>query len=176
MYRIRSTLRLAEGGRYPHIITGAMLLAVCSRESLMQNIIGGIPKDSDTGAFQLNRKVWQEELEKMPGCPSGSWTPRIGHYASEKGYCPTFTAGCTHARDLLTANYLIAKHAGIHKPDTLLHIAVAGYNRGGTGALNDYNKWGDPDHSTAHANYGKDVIGTRLPQIEEWLREHHLLD
>ena len=176
MYRIDECIDICASGSHFRLITPELVLAVCSRESLMQNIIGGIPNDSDTGAFQLNRKVWHAELREMPGCKSGSWRVSPGHKASELGYCPTFLDGCTHARDLLTANYLIAAHAGVKDVDTRMHIAVAGYNRGGTGALMDFKRYGDADYGTAHQNYGKDVLGVRLPQVTVWFEQHGLVD
>ena len=38
-------------------------------------------------------------------------------------------------------------------------MVVAGYNRGPMKPFSDFVEFGDPDHSTEHANYAKDILG-----------------
>lgn len=175
MYRIETCFTFVEQRDHP-AITAPLVLAVFSRESLMQNIIGGKPVDSDTGIGQINRVVFARDLKKMAGCPSGSWIPDGKHTAAMLGYCPTFHDSCIHTIDLLVSNYRQAIIAGVTSAPMRLRVAVAGYNRGAHGALTALEQHGDPDVGTAHNNYSADTLGTRFPQINTWCQQHHLVD
>jgi hypothetical protein len=62
--------------------------------------------------------------------------------------------------------------AGVPRHDRL-QVAVASYNAGMGGALKGWRE-GHVDKYTAapRHDYSKDVIGTRKPQIDDWLREN----
>jgi hypothetical protein len=171
-YRIEQTVQACEELPHSHV-TPQLLLALFDRETLLQNIIGA--GDDDTGVAQLNRKVWHDLLKSSKGCPSGTWVPDSKHTAADRGYCPQFKVSLRTAQYILIAHISDAGQNNIPWPDRL-YVAVAAYNAGMGGAFRGWEE-GHIDKYTAapRHDYSKDVIDTRRPQIESWLRENHYL-
>jgi hypothetical protein len=176
VYRIRRALQLADVGA-PDGISGALLMGVSSRETNMQNIVGGGYFDStgkwhvtgeDRGAFQISVRFHLGWLIAQPGCLSGSWTPTPGRSAGEIGYVPQWSTGCQYAIDMLRSNSERAQDVGIPESDAVF-VAVAGYNRGIEGACNAYRagkgtsdeRREAADRGTTGGDYAADVFARR---------------
>jgi len=178
-YRIGQALDIA--GAPDDAITGAVLLAIGSRESSMENIVGGGYFDKggkwhttgvDRGFFQLNIEAHHNFLASSVGCLSGSWTPVKGHTAAEVGYVPQFTTACQYVKWLRSTSLVFAKQNKVKAADRLM-FSVCAHNLGDHGALAAYQHGGVDglNAATMHGNYGVDVLA-RLETIDAWLKAH----
>lgn len=181
-YRIRQALEI--GANPGDAITGAVLLAIGSRETGMRNIVGGGYFDIkgkwhqtgvDRGFFQLNIEAHHGFLAASVGCESGSWLAAKGHHpAAEVGYVPQFTSACQYVKWQRSHSFVFAKQNGVRATERL-HFAVGAHNLGDHGALTAYKHGGIEavDAATTHGNYGSDVLA-RLLEVEAWLTRHNL--
>lgn len=164
-YRVRAAAAIAKEGS-PDAFSGALLLAVGLRESLLWNINNAA--DTDHGCFQINQVAHREFLESEPGCPEGTWRAVAGHTAIEPGYCPRFTPAARYALSLLKDAY----RAKDVEPAYYLRFAIAAYNAGVGGAYRGYRE-GDADKYTSGGDYSAWVLRHRRmvnasPFYQKW--------
>jgi hypothetical protein len=132
-----------------------LLLAIMSRETNMQNIVGDA--GHGRGAWQMDDR-WQEEfLRRTPGCKPGSSRPRWPS-CYQKGRVPMISSGARRCANMIEAGVTEAGREGVpfgHR----LKVAISGYNAGMTGAIHAYKTTGNSDTATTGGNYAQDVLG-----------------
>jgi hypothetical protein len=146
-------------------VSRALALAIGSRETNLQNIVGD--GGHGRGVFQQDDRFQREFLVATAGCPSGSFRPAWSS-ALPAGRVPTLSAGCRRMAQIIESNVALAIRSGIPKGHRL-RFAVAAYNAGGGGALKGWKEKRDVDRHTAGGDYSHDVFA-RL----EVVREMHL--
>lgn len=136
----------------------ALLKALMSRETNMQNIVGD--GGHGRGGWQLDDRFREHELRTMRGCRSGSSIP-VFPSAFPKGRVPTISAGAKFAARTIEANIAECKRRGV-KDGHRLSVAISGYNAGITGAIDAYMRHGKTpsaaDTATTGGNYAADVL------------------
>lgn len=156
-YRTRRCVEIATEGENDGI-SGALLLAIMSRETNMRNI--NSPDDSDRGVGQINAYWHKAFLSSVPGCEAnGSWSPTYGKTAYDSGYCPRFTDTVRYMIQLLRDAQEFAADKGVPASDRV-RFSVAAYNTGAGSALRGYRE-GDVDKYTTGKNYSADVLARR---------------
>lgn len=165
-YRVTAAQYAALEGP-PDDISGALLLSLGLRESLLQNINN--KAQTDKGTFQITEMYHAPFLRAEPGCPEGTWTAVAGHSAYEDGYCPRFTPALHYALNMLQIHRRYAVSKGI-TGELALRYAIAAYNAGGGGAWEGY-KAGNIDLKTTGGDYSAWVIEHRKMVIR-WLNAH----
>lgn len=164
-YRIQRALDIAGKGE-PDGISGALLLAMCSRETNGRNIVGF--DGHDRGALQISDRYHAMWLREQLGCPSGSWKPDLRRNALEPGYVPQWTPSCWKAISILRSHRVYARNRGV-PAHLLTRFAVAAYNCGAYRALLSWRETGGFDKYTTHGNYSTDVCDQRLPVVRVYL-------
>ncbi|MGE5691736.1 MAG: peptidoglycan-binding protein [Pseudomonadota bacterium] len=126
-----------------------LLLAVASRETHCRNVVGD--GGHGRGVFQIDDRSHQAFLQ------------RHGVLA---GGVPPLPEAAAYAAQLLLDNGRFARQQGVKAPDQL-KFSLSAYNTGAGNAIKGY-RLGDSDRTTAHANYGVDVL-ERLRIVQAWL-------
>ena len=139
-----STMRKAEKR---HNLPAGLLLAVASRETDMEDIVGD--KGHGRGLFQIDDRFHGDWLAAH-GAPGPATTPRIGDAAE-------------FAASMLESNLDFAFQNGVSAADRL-RFACSAYNAGPGGALAGHQR-GDCDRKTTGGDYGRDVL-ERLDAIQ----------
>jgi peptidoglycan hydrolase-like protein with peptidoglycan-binding domain len=124
-----------------------MLLAIASRETNMQDIVGD--GGHGRGLFQIDDRFHGDWLAKH-GAPGAGTTPRIKDAAE-------------YAASMLASNRSYAQQKGVGT-DQQVRFAASAYNAGCGGAFTGYQA-GDCDKRTAGGDYGSDVL-ERLAAIQ----------
>jgi peptidoglycan hydrolase-like protein with peptidoglycan-binding domain len=130
-----------------HKLPKGMLLAVASRETNMQDIVGD--SGHGRGLFQIDDRFHGDWLAKH-GARGGGTTPRIKDAAE-------------FAAAMLASNASYAEQKGVGS-DQVIRFAASAYNAGCGGALAGFQA-GDCDKKTAGGDYGTDVL-ERLAAIQ----------
>lgn len=184
-YRVRRIQTVALEGE-PDGISGALLLAFGLRETLLQNIIGGLayvnpenlkerwptdrkggiwvpewdPARQDVGVFQISRLWNGAALRRMIAVQTGTWGPVIDGKSAYDAYAvPRFEDSLQFTLSLLHEHMAMADDAGVDELDERVDIAIAAHNAGFSGALAGW-RLGDVDRNTAQHDYVK------------WVKEH----
>lgn len=151
----------------PDQISGALLLAMTTRESMGQNINN--EAQTDKGCYQFTERYHGDWLKKEPGCPEGTWRPVEGHSAFEDRFCPRFTPATIRVVEVLRYNRQQAFALNV-EPENVVPFAVAAFNAGVGGATEGWRA-GDPDMKTTGGDYSKWVLGARS-LVNSWLNRH----
>lgn len=178
-YRTRRTQQVAAMGP-PDGISGALLLALGLRETLLQNINGGARFDpelqkwvattEDHGVFQISTRHHQRVLAMMPAVEVDTWGPVVpGFSAYDEGYCPRFEDSLQFTLRYMHDAQEQGSDAGID-PDDLGRFAVVAHNAGVSGALRGFRE-GNPDKYTAGGDYSTWIMAHRT-KVNTWLRGH----
>jgi peptidoglycan hydrolase-like protein with peptidoglycan-binding domain len=130
-----------------HNLPAGLLLAVASRETDMEDIVGD--KGHGRGLFQIDDRFHTDWLAAH-GAPGTATTPRVKDAAD-------------FAASMLASNLAFAKQNGVAAPDQL-RFACSAYNAGPGGALAGQQS-GDCDRKTTGGDYGRDVL-ERLGAIQ----------
>jgi peptidoglycan hydrolase-like protein with peptidoglycan-binding domain len=130
-----------------HNLPAGLLLAVASRETNMEDIVGD--KGHGRGLFQIDDRFHGDWLSAH-GAPGPATTPRIGDAAE-------------FAASMLESNLDFAVQKGVSAADRL-RFACSAYNAGAGGALAGHQS-GDCDRKTSGGDYGRDVL-ERLGAIQ----------
>jgi len=130
-----------------HKLPNGMLLAIASRETNMQDIVGD--GGHGRGLFQIDDRFHGDWLAQH-GAPGAGTTPHIKDAAE-------------YAAALLASNVVYAQGKGV-RADLLVKFAASAYNAGCGGAYSGF-QGGDSDRKTAGGDYGADVIA-RLAAIQ----------
>lgn len=144
----------------PDGIGVSLVAALAMRETNMKNIVGDGGRGR--GWLQIDDRAHAEFLRKFPGVLSGTWDRYTGHSALYPNHCPSMTRSVLRAIEILRANVVMAKRAGV--PDTLrLRVAVAGYNCGMGNALAAWRRYGisGVDRYTTGGDYSEDVYALK---------------
>jgi hypothetical protein len=171
-YRVRRIQTVALEGE-PDGISGALLLAFGLRETLLQNIIGGLrrlddgrwipetdPARQDVGVFQISRLWNGAALRRMPAVQTGTWGPLVdGKTAYDAYMVPRFEDSLQFTMSLLHEHMALADDAGVDELDDRVDIAIAAHNAGFSGALAGW-RLGDVDRNTTQHDY------------VSWVKEH----
>lgn len=166
-HRIQVVTELAHEG-VTDGIGPALLLALGSRETNLQNIVGDV--GHGRGWLQIDDRFHAPWLQTHAGCDSGTWKAKFTT-SLPTGRVPTLAAATMLAIDLLHQNAAFGSSQGVAKKD-LLRFACAAYNAGPTGAITGF-KTGNVDAKTTHGDYSADVLG-RKRAIATWLKSHPL--
>ena len=126
-----------------------ILLAIASRETHCRNVVGD--GGHGRGYFQIDDRAHPAFLRK--------------HGVLDGGVPPAREAAA-YAAQLLLDNGAFGRQKGV-KPIDLLKFSLSSYNTGAGNAIKGYRA-GDPDRTTAHGNYGRDVLD-RLRIVTAWL-------
>ncbi len=164
--RVIRTQEIAGEGN-PDGISGALILALGSRESGMQNILN--PAGTDRGWLQVSDKYHRDWLESVPGCPSGSWSPAKGKTAASPGHAPRHADAARYAIRLLKDARAFAREHNV-EPSLQVQFAITAYNAGAGGAIRGYRE-GDLDKYTTGGEYGENVL-ERKTAVVRWLNDH----
>jgi peptidoglycan hydrolase-like protein with peptidoglycan-binding domain len=130
-----------------HDLPAGLLLAVASRETDMEDIVGD--KGHGRGLFQIDDRCHAEWLAAH-GAPGRATTPRVGDAVE-------------FAASMLESNLAFAMQNGVPSADQL-RFACSAYNAGAGGALTGQRS-GDCDRKTTGGDYGRDVL-ERLGAIQ----------
>ena len=130
-----------------HHLPAGLLLAVASRETNMEDIVGD--RGHGRGLFQIDDRFHGDWLSAH-GAPGPATTPRIGDAAD-------------FAASMLESNLDFAVQNGVSAADRL-RFACSAYNAGAGGALAGHES-GDSDKKTTGGDYGRDVL-ERLGAIQ----------
>jgi hypothetical protein len=158
----RAAIQKALAGLGAKHVSRALALAIGSRETNLQNIVGD--GGHGRGVFQQDDRFQREFLVAAAGCPSGSYRPTWSS-ALPAGRVPTLSAGCRRMAQIIESNVAFAIHSGIPKGHRL-RFAVAAYNAGAGGALKGWQAKRNVDMNTAGGDYSHDVFA-RLDVIRE---------
>jgi hypothetical protein len=165
-FRVLQAQALALEG-VPDQISGALLLAMCTRESLGQNINN--QAQTDKGCFQFTERYHGDWLKSEPGCPEGTWKPVVEHSAYEDHFCPRFTPAAQRVIEVLRFNRQYAVALNV-EPENVMPFAIAAFNAGVGGAQEGWRS-GDIDAKTTGGDYMKWVLGARS-LVNSWLNRH----
>lgn len=142
--RMRGHSALLRAGAETSLLPVAYVLAVASRETNIQNLLG----DGGHGVGIIQIDIRFHEIARAAKV-SGSWRTRPGplvHYG-----CRLLVDNLAWAQDLWPALM----------PDQHLKIAAAAYNAGKGGAKRGVAD-GDCDKYTTGKDYGRDVMARRV--------------
>lgn len=117
-----------------------LLLAVASRETDMQDVVGD--GGHGRGLFQIDDRAWPEWL--------------AAHGAGGREAVPPVADAARHAASILADNLVFGRRQGVPDGD-LLKFAISGYNAGPGGALAGFTD-GDSDLRTTGGDYAADVL------------------
>ena len=145
--RARGWTRLMGRAENRHNLPAGLLLAVASRETDMEDIVGD--KGHGRGLFQIDDRFHADWLA-VHGAPGPGMTPRLQDAAD-------------FAASMLASNFAFAREHGVPPADRL-RFACSAYNAGPGGAL-DGQRSGDCDRKTTGGDYGRDVLD-RLGAIQ----------
>ena len=129
-----------------HGLPDGILLAIASRETNMQDIVGD--GGHGRGLFQIDDRA------------HGDWLAQ--HGAGAAGALPAVPDAAEYAATLLDQNRAFARKNGVAEAE-LLMFAASAYNAGCGGALAG-RRAGDCDRRTTGGDYGRDVLA-RLAAI-----------
>ena len=150
----RAAIRAAAAAPGTPHVDYYLLLAIMSRETNMQNIVGDA--GHGRGGWQMDDR-WQEEfLRRTLGCKPGSSKP-LWFSSYPKGRVPTIGPAARRCANMIEAGVTEAGREGVpfgHR----LKVAVSGYNAGMTGAIRAYHKTGNSDDATTGGDYAQDVL------------------
>lgn len=146
----------------------ALLLAIGSRETNLQNIVGD--HGHGRGWLQIDDRFHAPFLQTHRGCDSGTYKPKFTS-ALPAGRVPTLSAATQQTIAMLRQNAAFGKSQGVPK-DQLIRFACAAYNAGATGAIEGFRA-GDVDTNTTGKDYSTDVL-SRKQAIARFLRAHPL--
>jgi peptidoglycan hydrolase-like protein with peptidoglycan-binding domain len=138
--RARGWTPIMQEAEKRHKLPAGLLLAVASRETDMENIVGD--GGHGRGLFQIDDRFHADWLAAH-GAPGPATTPRIADAAD-------------FAASMLESNMAFAKQKGVPTPDRL-RFACSAYNAGAGGALAGHLS-GDCDKKTTGGDYGRDVL------------------
>ncbi len=155
--RRRAVLRKALAGLDARHVHLPLALAIGSRETNLQNIVGDA--GHGRGVFQQDDRFQQVFLRSTPGCIDGTYQV-VFPSALESGRVPTLTAGLLRMTEIIVSNFNFATSHGVPKGHRL-RFAVAAYNAGPGGALSGFQQHGDADRFTAGGDYSADVFARR---------------
>jgi hypothetical protein len=130
-------------------LPAGLLLAVASRETNCVNKVGD--GGFGRGVFQIDYRAHRAWLDEHAG-PDGM---------------PPIPVAAEYAAGILASGLAAAKRLQL-AGDSAIKFGAAAYNAGEGGATQGLREHGNPDHRTAHGNYGDDVL-TRLQLIQGWL-------
>ena len=139
--------RLMGKAESRHNLPAGLLLAVASRETDMEDIVGD--KGHGRGLFQIDDRFHADWLAAH-GAPGPGMTPRLQDAAD-------------FAASMLASNLAFAEQHGVPAADRL-RFACSAYNAGPGGAL-EGQRGGDCDRKTTGGDYGRDVLD-RLSAIQ----------
>ena len=145
--RSRGWLQPIARAEKRHKLPQGMLLAIASRETNMQDIVGD--GGHGRGLFQIDDRFHGDWLAKH-GAPGGGTTPRIKDAAD-------------YAAALLASNVAYAQKKKVGE-DQQVRFAAAAYNAGCGGAFAGFQA-GNCDLKTTGGDYGADVL-ERLAAIQ----------
>ena len=165
-YRVLAAQHIAAEGPSDEF-SGALLLSLGLRESLLQNINN--PAGTDRGWAQITDLWHKDWLASEPGCPQGSWRAVEGKTALDEGYCPRFTPAALYAVQMLRDAAATARKEKVPS-EKVVHFSVAAYNAGQSGAMRGYRE-NNIDKYTTGGDYSEWVI-THRRYVLKWLREH----
>lgn len=164
--RVKRVLKLCrdKGGPF----TGDLMLAIASRETELENIVGDF--GHGRGIFQEDDRFQTDWLRRQIGAVSGTWLATKWN-ALRAGFVPLLVPALRHSRKLLSdARVWLIRHGVPESSAT--KVAVASYNAGPTGALNGFNRR-NPDEFTAGGDYSHDVFQRRI-HVRRWIQENGL--
>ncbi len=145
--RTRGWAAIMRKAEKRHNLPAGLLLAVASRETDMEDIVGD--KGHGRGLFQIDDRFHADWLAAH-GAPGPATTPRVKDAAE-------------FAASMLASNLAVAMQNGVAAPDQL-RFACSAYNAGAGGALAGQQR-GDCDSRTTGGDYGRDVL-ERLGAIQ----------
>jgi hypothetical protein len=129
-------------------LPSGLLLAIASRETNCVDTLGD--GGHGRGYFQIDDRAHTAWLAKH--APTG---------------LPPVREAAAYAAGILASSLRAGKKLKL-RGDALMRFATAAYNAGEGGATRALQQHGDPDHGTAHRNYGDDVV-TRWHMFQAWL-------
>ncbi|MEZ5101351.1 MAG: peptidoglycan-binding protein [Thermoleophilia bacterium] len=141
--RERGWDRLAADAEAARGLPRGVLLAIASRESDMNDVVGD--GGHGRGLFQIDDRAWPEWL--------------AAHGAAGAGATPPVPAAAVLAAAIVSDGLAFGRRNGVPKRD-LLRFALASYNAGCGGAIAGH-KEGDCDRRTTGGDYGRDVLDRR---------------
>lgn len=130
-------------------LPAGLLLAIASRETNCVDKLGD--GGHGRGVFQIDDRAHRAWIDANAG-PKG---------------LPPIAAAAEYAAGILASGLAAASRLQL-AGDGAIKFGAAAYNAGEGGATKGFREHGDPDHRTAHGNYGDDVL-TRLQLIQAWL-------
>lgn len=173
--RTQTVLNVARSGA-PDNVSGALVLALFSRETNCRNICGGgtfvggefIPSYQDHGLAQISELYWQAWLKVHKGCEEGTYKAVTDSVLERKRLVPRLTDQTEFVCAHLDGNIVQARKAGARNPKA---VGVAAYNCGFWNALRGEQIYDDPDHSTTGGDYSADIL-ERERAIRRWLTKY----
>jgi len=138
--RSRGWLPLIARAEKRHKLPNGMLLAIASRETNMQDIVGD--GGHGRGLFQIDDRFHGDWLAKH-GAPGAGTTPRIKDAAE-------------YAAAMLASNVAYAQQKKVGQ-DQQVRFAASAYNAGCGGAYSGFQA-GNCDQKTTGGDYGSDVL------------------
>jgi peptidoglycan hydrolase-like protein with peptidoglycan-binding domain len=145
--RSRGWLQPIARAEKRHKLPQGLLLAIASRETNMQDIVGD--GGHGRGLFQIDDRF------------HGDWLAK--HGARGPGTTPRLKDAAEYAAALVASNVSFAQQKGVGS-DQVVRFAASAYNAGCGGALSGFQS-GDCDRKTAGGDYGSDVL-ERLAAIQ----------
>lgn len=145
--RARGWTAIMRKAEKRHDLPAGLLLAVASRETDMEDIVGD--KGHGRGLFQIDDRFHADWLAAH-GAPGPATTPRIEDAAE-------------FAAAMLASNLAFGSQNGVTGRDRI-RFACSAYNAGPGGALEGHQS-GDCDRKTTGGDYGRDVL-ERLRAIQ----------
>ena len=145
--RARGWAAIMRKAEKRHDLPAGLLLAVASRETDMEDIVGD--KGHGRGLFQIDDRFHADWLAAH-GAPGPATTPRIEDAAE-------------FAAAMLASNLAFGGQNGVTARDRI-RFACSAYNAGPGGALEGHQS-GDCDRKTTGGDYGRDVL-ERLRAIQ----------
>jgi uncharacterized protein YfiM (DUF2279 family) len=138
--RTRGWLSLFAQAEKRHDLPSGLLLAIASRETNMQDIVGD--SGHGRGVFQIDDRSHGDFLSK--------------HGAGGPGGKPPVDAAADYAAAIVAAGLAFGKSKGVGG-DQLVKFACSAYNAGAGNAWAGFQE-GDSDKRTTGCDYGSDVL------------------
>jgi peptidoglycan hydrolase-like protein with peptidoglycan-binding domain len=145
--RARGWAPIMRKAEKQHMLPAGLLLAVASRETDMEDIVGD--KGHGRGLFQIDDRFHADWL--------------AAHGASSPATTPKLADAADFAASMLESNLAFARQNDVPVADQL-RFACSAYNAGPGGALAGHRS-GDCDKKTTGGDYGRDVL-ERLGAIQ----------